>query len=355
MYTTGIPVTDDGLKKMKDIDVSIVIPVYNVEDYIGECIESVISQDTKYKIECILVDDRGNDRSVEYAHKVTDAYSGDIDFRYITHDRNKGLSGARNTGIREAKGRYLFLLDSDDIITPDCIGSLMKMTDLHPGVQIVTGDNQTFPEEGLVPAVRLAGKNFPDYSDDRRWIRSVLLNKFPVIACNKLFKIDFLKDNNLYFKEGIVHEDNYWHIQAYDKIESVAFVKKVTYLYRIRKESITSDPMQEGKRLDARIAICRELVSNNIKWEVGWAKSVRNELCFLRYYPLESERGTEARRLFQGYIDAIQKNHGAPLAMKLLFAYWGRKTPGRNEVVFNTLFNLYWCINDIVRFRRPML
>lgn len=340
---------------MNDIDVSIVIPVYNVEEYIVECMESVISQDAKCAIECILVDDRGDDRSIEYAHEVTDGYGGGIEFRYITHDRNKGVSAARNTGIREARGKYVFFIDPDDIITPDCISALMKKAGEYPEAQIVTGDNRTFPIEDTSKGLSFAGKNFPEYSDDRRWIKSVLLTKFPVVVWNKLIKTEFIKSNNLFLKEGIIKEDNLWHIRAYDKVEAVAFVHKVTYLYRIRQGSLTVDYELRGKSIDSIRAICDELVTRDRKWDVGWAKCVRDFLSALRYFPERAERSAEARKLYEEYTDIIQKRDEVPLAVKLLFRYWEKKSPESNEKVFNTLFNLYWYLNDIARFRRPMI
>lgn len=340
---------------MNRIDVSIIIPVYNVEKYIKECIESVISQDSKCAIECILVDDRGNDRSMEYAKEVTDRYNGAIEFRHITHDKNMGHSAARNSGIKEARGRYVYFLDSDDIITPDCIRSLMERANGYPKAQIITGDFQTFPEKDVYKDLSLANKNFPDYSDNRRWIRSVFLTKFPSIVCNKLIGTKFIRENNLYFKEGILHEDNCWHIQAYEKITAIGFVKKVTYLYRVRYGSTMTDPKLRRKRMESISLICGEMLSKNQKWDVGWAKCIRDMLSILRYYPSSADGGEEARTFYEKYTEIIQKKKGIPLPIKLLFKYWEKKTPESNELIFNSLFNLYWYLSDVIKLRRPLI
>ena len=101
--------------------ISIIVPVYNVEQYIKECFGSISTQTYKGEMECIFVDDCGQDNSVTMLNNLIKDYQGLIKFRIIHHDHNKGLSGARNTGILHATGDYLYFIDSDDTITPDCI------------------------------------------------------------------------------------------------------------------------------------------------------------------------------------------------------------------------------------------
>ena len=94
---------------MEEYDVSIVIPVYGVENYIERCLNSVMQQDSKsVSLECILVDDCSPDNSIKIAEKIIKDYSGGIRFEILRHDKNQGLSVARNTGMSSAKGRFLF-------------------------------------------------------------------------------------------------------------------------------------------------------------------------------------------------------------------------------------------------------
>ena len=88
--------------------ISIIVPVYNVEPYIRECFSSIATQTYKGKIECIFVDDCGQDKSVEILEELIADYHGSISFSIIHHEHNKGLSGARNTGICHATGDYLY-------------------------------------------------------------------------------------------------------------------------------------------------------------------------------------------------------------------------------------------------------
>ena len=116
---------------------TIIIPVYQVEQYIQKCLLSVVSQSYTKGIECILVNDCTKDESINIAQKLIDEYRGNIKFRIINREENGGLSAARNTGILEAKGDYLYFLDSDDYITPDCIKVLAETAQKFPKAQIV--------------------------------------------------------------------------------------------------------------------------------------------------------------------------------------------------------------------------
>ena len=122
----------------KQYRISIIIPVYNVADYIADCLQSVMRQTYQGAIECILVDDCGTDNSIAIAEQLIADYnsgmspkSGEeggepsrerrIAFKTLHHDRNRGLSAARNTGTAAASGEYIFYLDSDDYLSDDCI------------------------------------------------------------------------------------------------------------------------------------------------------------------------------------------------------------------------------------------
>ena len=111
--------------------VSIIIPVYNVAPYIKRCLDSVVAQSFQ-DIECILVDDCGTDNSKEIVQQYIDNYQGQIQFKFIHHEKNLGLSGARNTGIKVATGEWLYFLDSDDSIIPDCIAILLALQEKYP-------------------------------------------------------------------------------------------------------------------------------------------------------------------------------------------------------------------------------
>ena len=96
------------------INISIIVPVYNVEQYISRCIRSIIDQDNSHAIiECLFVDDCSPDNSIQIVRSIVDQYNGNIYFKILIHTENKGLSVARNTGIEAAKGDYILFVDPD--------------------------------------------------------------------------------------------------------------------------------------------------------------------------------------------------------------------------------------------------
>lgn len=228
--------------------ISIIIPVYNVAAYITECLNSVNDQTYAQlgRIECILVDDCGLDNSVQIANEIIDSYKGPIEYRIVRHRINKGLSAARNTGLKAARGEWVFFLDSDDWIQPDCLESLVKSQYKYPQSEIVISsmesDNDWVAQEALV-----GREDIPEYTEDRLWIMKGLLSRpvlFPLSAWNKLYKKEFLIENNLFFLEGFIREDEIWSFDYSKYVKCVAFNKKNTYHYRVNPNGIVSTSKQ---------------------------------------------------------------------------------------------------------------
>lgn len=110
---------------MKDYEVTLSIPVYNVEKYIHTALFSALNQNFE-SIEFLIVDDKGTDRSMELVNEIVSTHLRKNDIRIIDNLVNKGLSECRNIAVREAKGKYLYFMDSDDEIVPECISILHK-------------------------------------------------------------------------------------------------------------------------------------------------------------------------------------------------------------------------------------
>ena len=107
-----------------DCDVEIIVPCYNVEKYVEECISSIISQKTKYSFFVTII----NDGSTDNTGKLLEKYEGQNGIKVI-NQQNKGFSGARNTGISQAHGRYLLFVDSDDVLLPNAVENLMFLAE----------------------------------------------------------------------------------------------------------------------------------------------------------------------------------------------------------------------------------
>lgn len=223
-------------------DISIIIPVYNVEAYVGKCLQSVINQNglDQIKVECIIVDDCGQDRSMQIVRDVAECYNRNITFNLITHSHNQGLSAARNTGIRYASGNYLYFLDSDDWISPSCMLELWAQVRLHPDVDIVFGRAISTPDaDTWEHLLNLKSRGAYEFCDNISTLRSHYL-RLPEIAWGRLIRRDFIIDNNLFFKEGLIHEDTHWRLKSYSKIKSYAalIASEPSYFYLTRPGSI---------------------------------------------------------------------------------------------------------------------
>ena len=218
-----------------DIFVSIIIPVYNVENYIVDCLLSVINQDYCGRVECLIVDDNSTDNSLEIIEEFISHYSGTIDFKILAQDKNGGVSAARNIGIKNALGNYLLFLDSDDELALNCLNELTKPL-LKYNYDIVLGgyfinsnekyvDGHTFKQDCSIDSNELIRTKF----NQGLWY---------VMPWNKLCSKTFLVSNNLLFQEGIIYEDELWSLKLANCAQSMYLVSSITYFYKIRENSI---------------------------------------------------------------------------------------------------------------------
>jgi len=250
--------------------VSIVIPVYNVEPYIEACLQSVANQTLTEGVECLIVDDCGTDRSVAIAERFIEEYHGNIAFAILHHEHNRGLSAARNTGIRSATGEYLFFLDSDDRITSDCIESFDRLFREYPNVDYI---------QGSYVSVRDLSKfwdiPFPEYTTNRKLIKSSMLDydTIPVNAQNRMVRHELIIDNQLFFKEGIIHEDNLWTFFLSKYVMSMAYNRHPSYIYTINPDSITSK-IDKDNECKAWKVLIEDISSNIDSFEVGAQKRI---------------------------------------------------------------------------------
>ena len=216
--------------------VSIIIPVYNVAPYIERCLQSVVSQ-TYQNFECLLIDDCGTDDSMSIIEQFIRDYNGAIHFSILRHQHNMGLSAARNTGIKAAKGSYIYFMDSDDAITPDCIETLLGLAEKYPEADYVQGTIVTGSEQLMEGAI---DPDVPEYCNDRQLLENIILCKTHRTAWNRLLKRSFLLNNNLLFPVGLVMEDHYWTYFVAKHAKAVAFTHKGTYYYYKNAGSIVN-------------------------------------------------------------------------------------------------------------------
>lgn len=213
--------------------VSVIIPVYNVEPYIEESLLSALNQ-TYDNIEYLIIDDCGTDNSISVVEDVIKLHKRRDSIKIIRHECNKGLSAARNTGLEYATGDYVYFMDSDDEITPDCIEKLCDAAAKQNCCDIVFGNIR------LVGASSIHIKNLHEKTVvGNDILKDFLKRKYNVAAVNKLYKKAFLDYNHIRFIEGILHEDFLFSFQCCEHADTISIIPDYAYLYKVRNNSIS--------------------------------------------------------------------------------------------------------------------
>lgn len=218
--------------------VSIVTPVYKVEKYIADCMKSVINQ-TYPSIELVLVDDCGGDRSIEIAKEIIDKTHKDgLNFKLIHHEFNQGVAAARSHAMQAATGDYIFCLDSDDLLKPECIEHLVNRMEETDADFVVCGH---YADEGNAGFGGHLCAPVDMVEDNEACIHALAECWFNVAPWCKLLKRSFIEKYQLYFRDGIINEDAPWTFQLCLNANKIAFLNEDLYYYRYNGISIMTD------------------------------------------------------------------------------------------------------------------
>lgn len=210
--------------------VSIIIPVYNVEDYLEKCLESVLNQ-TVTEIEIITINDGSTDGSLDILNKYAK-----LDSRIkIIDQKNKGLSGARNSGIKVAKGDYIVFVDSDDTIEKETLEELLSFATKNDLDIVVYGYTKLY-ENGEIIAKPNFGNKIIDNDEARRMSLSLKLSP---MACNKFYKRELFIETKVKFPIGFLHEDIGTTYKLFWNAFKVGITSKSYYNWMVRGSSIT--------------------------------------------------------------------------------------------------------------------
>ena len=229
---------------------SIVIAMYNIEDYIRYCLDSCVNQenvqDGDYEI--IIVNDGSTDNSLAIAQE----YAASRDNVRIVSQENAGLSAARNTGMDNAQGEYIWFVDGDDAISKDAV-SIILANISKDGADAYMCNFSTFESEGLIDT-----SDFKAYNNlSGAEIHEKHLHILPMMAWLTIYRTDCLRSHGLQFLPGIYHEDFEFSVKAHHCMSSISFIGQSLYHYRLaRKDSIMAIASRDNtKSLASVIAI----------------------------------------------------------------------------------------------------
>lgn len=234
--------------------ISVIVPVYNVEKYIAQCVESIINQ--KYNnLEIILVDDG----SLDSSRVICDNLAAEDKRVRVVHKENGGLSDARNYGISIARGKYLSFIDSDDFVSNDFIASLYDSLVRHNADIACCGFNRYYTDKNIVND-QIQG--IDELFTSKEAIKLLnIYGYFSDSACNKLFEKSLFDD--ISFPVGKLFEDTMVMIQIFDRANLIYYNSDPKYYYRQRQGSIVTTPQNAKKQIDAAIYVKEYIASNH--------------------------------------------------------------------------------------------
>lgn len=222
------------------VQISIIIPVYNTEKYIVECIQSVLSNDYK-DVEVICVDDGSTDSSLEKMQQLAKESS----CIKVLSQENKGQSAARNLALSNAQGKYVYFLDSDDKISENALGSLHAcLEEYNLDVLYFSGDSfydteqlaeqfnqfqNSYLREGVYEGCDTGLEILQQVRDN---------GDYSVSPCIQIIRREFLTENNITFYEGIIHEDNIFSLKVIINAKRAKCINDIYFHRRIREDSV---------------------------------------------------------------------------------------------------------------------
>ena len=229
--------------------ISVIIPVYKVEKYVRRCLESIIVQESDdFNIECLIVNDYTPDNSMSIVQDVIGLYQGTcITFRIIQHEKNMGLSAARNSGIAASTGEYLFFIDSDDFLLENALSTLVSYIKKHPSADVILGNSLCLGQNSYTNAP--FGET-PIWTENKRRIYELVLNRLiNRNAWNKLIRRSLIIDNDILFDVGILYEDVTWTYKMYSCVSSILIIPDPTHVYVNNPTSIVHTPIERSNHL----------------------------------------------------------------------------------------------------------
>lgn len=241
--------------------VSVIIPVYKVEAYINQCVDSVLIQ-SYHNLEIILVDDGSPDNCPE----ICDEYERQDMRIKVIHKKNGGLSDARNSGLEMATGEYVMFLDSDDYWDDtDAVKKLIEIVNNHPDADVVYFQRHKFIEDHRI-SNEIHNIAFINGMKKAEALKYLISNAyFMPSACNKLIRREILTENKIVFQKGIVCEDIDWNFALTLHAEHLYGINNNFYAYRTDREGSITNTIGH-KNID------------NLLWVIEkWAQKFRDE------------------------------------------------------------------------------
>ena len=218
--------------------ISVIVPVYNVKEFVEKCLDSLVRQSYK-NLEIIVIDDGSTDGS----GKICDEFAKKEKNVKVFHRKNGGLSDARNFGIKKAGGEIIAFVDSDDFVSEEYIGAMYKKMTQDDVDVVVCGYNFVKPKKDILSGKSVTIKLLTEHET------------IDIVAWNKLYRKNLFVDNEIWFPKDKKHEDTLTTYKVLSKAQKVAYLDEILYFYNERPGSIT-----KAEKIEERLMM-RELAA----------------------------------------------------------------------------------------------
>lgn len=328
---------------MERVKISVIIPVYNVEKYIRECVESVLNQTFK-DIEIIAVNDGTKDNSI----KIIEEYLSDGRLKIINKE-NGGLSSARNEGMKVARGEYIYFIDSDDFIEKDVLEVLYKNLESEK-LDIVFSNFSFYNDK--TKKEKKAKFTFP-FEEKINKGYYFLYNGEEINVWNRLYRKEFLEKYNFKFIEGIIYEDQDFGFKTILLAENIKYIENYGYKYRVGREGSIMSSQKKEKSLKSVQILKKELKNffSNIQLNEFQKIRVYFKLLSLEFWEKELKNEkiiAEEIEKFEDSLEKIYQNNGFNSIEKKILKNDIRNLIKNKKI--NILKKIYWK-NGIINFK----
>ncbi len=251
--------------------ISVIIPVYNVEEYLAECLDSILNQ-TLRQIEIICI----NDGSTDSSPKILDEYAKKDNRIRVIHQENKGLSTSRNVGFKIATGEFVYMIDSDDYLELDALEKMYCLCKANR-LDILFFDLVSFYDEtGETYPSKLKRESCPNVYDGVSFLAYQRSKRAHITsACLIMLRRGFIEENNFQFYPGIIHEDELFCFQILMEAKRVTFVNWKFYHRRIRANSITTTSKSARNAIGYFVSM-QEMLRYGLK--ANWGKEKEEQI-----------------------------------------------------------------------------
>ena len=244
---TSIKETEQPLREKAEYDLQIIVPAYNVEKYIRECIDSILSQQTRYSFVVTVVNDGSTDNTAEILKEYETV--GNV---IVINQENRGLSGARNRALENILGEYVAFVDSDDCLPQGTVEALLSAA-RRTDADIAEGGYSSFNENGITYT---ATHNDNDDAD-----RKELFG----FCCGKIFRPHLFR--KVHFPPDYLFEDSICIYLIYPQCRKITTIKDIVYLYRINECGITNSSRKERRLMDA-LWVTRRMLEDSVRCNI---------------------------------------------------------------------------------------